>query len=390
MKWQSSALAVFVSLSLAAPGTAEQGAVGPPATINGIPNAPAPILHQGVKYYPAVVIQEVTGIIFTYDRATETLYANGAPSPLEPLVHNQQVYLPMEPFNINLSTDHRDETWRTNPNMPGQTAFEARRHRIERIFPDDRQELQRTDDYYRPYETSLPDHPWMTTPVLPPMQAQSIDPTYERGKPAHMQPGAAPPEPEFHPESLPDRLPPPGTPSHPVAVSSPPPTETGVPLRVTSQGGAPQQEPQPTIQANPYASPGVALDAPRQRFSRGFRFIPQGAKNSVFEVYVKDAKITRNLNGVFPAAKNRHFVAVRVAQRNHSFVLQVEPGTFALRDDKGDRYVPDEELSQMEMSALAPGDVRAGLLVFDLPASAVPDRLELEGTMPLKVPLQDQ
>ncbi|MCA9790510.1 MAG: DUF4352 domain-containing protein [Candidatus Eremiobacteraeota bacterium] len=398
MQWKHQAVAACLALGMLAPALAEPGAVGPPTTVNGVPNVSPPIVKNGVKYYPAVLVGESMNVVFTWDPATHTLYADGVPSPLEPLIVDEQVYLPIEPYSTQLS-DAPDPRYRVNPTLPGETAMRARYTRAKQIMPNDREEIARVDDQYKHYDVQVPAHPWLTNRVVPNYPGMSRDDTSESTLPAHLRGGAAPPNPGVDPNQLPNHLPPPGsTPPAEQTLSMQPATsgvQTGVPLRHSTRGGPGSLErgretPAPTqpVALDPYAAPQTAYAKPAAKARPTFTFHPNSEKNSVFEVAVHDVQLSRNLNGVFPAAEGKQWVAAKVTQKNLSFVLQVEPGIFALRDRDGKRYPAVAQHTQLAEDSLPPGENRQGVVVFELPDTAIPSRLELEGTMPLKVELE--
>lgn len=398
MQWKHQAAAACLALGMLTPALAEPGAVGPPTTVNGVPNVSPPIVKNGVKYYPAVLVGEAMNVVFTWDAATHTLYANGVPSPLEPLIVDEQVYLPIEPYSTELS-DAPDPRYRVNPTLPGESAMRARYARAKQVMPNDRPEIARVDDNYMHYNMQLPAHPWLTNRAVPNYPGMSRDDTSENALPQHMRQGAAPPNPGVDPNQLPNHLPPPGStppPEQTLAVQpAGPGVQTGVPLRHTRRGGPgslergaePAPAPQP-VALDPYASPNTAYATPAPKARPTFNFQAHSEKNSIFEVAVHDVQLSRNLQGVYPSAEGKQWVAAKVTQKNLSFVLQVEPGIFALRDRDGKRYPAVSQHTQLAEESIPPGEKRQGVVVFELPDTAIPTRLELEGTMPLKVDLE--
>lgn len=388
-------VAAFGAALTATPALADRQAVGPPTTVNGVRNVAPPIVKDGIKYYPANVVAEYIGAQMEWDPVTHKVYANGHEVDFEILLVGETLYLAYEPTVVVDGTTEQPPGPEGHDQHQGppvwQTAVEARRHRIDEMMPDDPGDIAR--DYRVPVKSDVPLHPWSTGSGGPAVVAHTpASPTV----PAHLQPGAAPVQGPVQPQSLPATLPPPGSPppgqTHPQvivpSVSTGP--ATGAPRVVTTQGGPIDASAPPdqvvALNADPYRQPrDYTAPAPPPRAPAVFE--PVSGANDLFHVSVQGLNQTSSFEGVVPAPQGKKYVVVSVAQKNLSHVLQVEPGNFALRDTNGKRHAHDQRLSQIEPISLAPGDVNVGRLVFEIPSDVQPARIELEGTLPLKIDL---
>lgn len=355
-------LCFFCSASWASPVL-----VGPPPMVDGKP-APMDVVKKwGRLWYPAPLVGYYRHMEFAYDHAARKLYIDGQLSEMEALVVDGIVYLPVKPI-----ADVNDLT--------KSQASEAARQQLYHNHPEDRG---------NPVLVSSPtSHPWAKQ-GQPIGRIIDLEPTGHSGVPAHMQPGAAPPQ--RAPEKLPGRLPRPGetatvNPTREPTVQIAP--SHGIPRQVTAQGGQPEgrlvtPEQPKTLQPVPYKEPTVASGQPKPPPSLPDKaaFGPKSAQNKIFEVSVGGAALARS--------SKDGLLTLKLQQKNLSPVAQANLGSFAIRCSDGTRVEPVRSRSYLPGKALAPGQARDGELVFRLPREATPKSLELEGTSPLSLPLEN-
>lgn len=362
-----------------APVLANPVLVGPPPMVDGQPVAMPTVQKWGQYWYPASLVGHNRGIAFAFDHATNTLYADGSVLDLDTLVIDGVVYIPLQPEVTN--TDLR----------PGLTMLEARRKQYEGMESGMPEKVGNTDMLFMETSVDMPEHPWAEgsrhTPTGP---VVNLDATGTAQVPAHI----ASQSPYVAPSgNLPNRIPriPPTVaeePSNSAAAVS----DQGVPLRVATQGGphaagragggasAPAPRPSeasPTglqpIRASAMASATLPTKPGKNAIaaSRG--------KNQAFEVSV--------LSGSLESSDSDRLLALKVHQKNLSPVAQANLGSFALRCQDGSRLEPVTSRTVMPDGTLAPGGVREGELLFRLAPGSEPKALELEGTLPLSLPL---
>lgn len=359
--------------------------------VDGRP-APMPTVKKwGQYWYPASLVGFNRGIEFAYDHATNKLYADGSVLDLDTLVVDGVVYVPLQPQISNADL------------RPGMAMLEARRAKYDEMQAGMPEREGNTDMLFMENSVDMPDHPWAesSTPYQPTGPIIDLDPTGGNGKtPAHIRTQG--------PSSYDPSGPLPGhIPRTPPTVQEAPPTPPGagqgIPLRVSTHGGpetsgpapAPSQEtvpvtlpapnlPAPALQTSssptglqpipvavaPAAGPGV---------SAAGAIAPCRAKNQAFEILVVSGSLQNN-------ASDR-LLALKLNQKNLSPVAQANLGSFALRCQDGTRLEPVKSRSVMPDGTLAPGGIREGELLFRLGPAAEPKALELEGTLPLSVPL---
>jgi hypothetical protein len=386
LPWKRSLLALALGCSL--PVLANPVLVGPPPVVDGKPVPMPTVKKWGQYWYPASLVGYNRGIAFAYDHATNTLYADGSKLDLDTLVVDGVVYIPLQP-QVSM-TDYR----------PGMTMLEARRKQYESMEAGMPEKVGNTEMLFMQNDLDMEAHPWAEAPTAQPSgPIIDLDATGTAHTPAHIQTQAPA---QYDPSApLPGRLP---RFAPPVEEASTPETST-VPLRVTTQGGpqggatAASQPvavplPPPTLPAPNQPSPGLQTshnptglqpipvaavpEAPKGP-SPGGSITPRKAKNQAFEVSVVSGNLQNN--------PSDRLLALKLQQRNLSPVAQANLGSFALRCQDGTRLEPVRSRSVMPDGTLAPGGVREGELLFRLGPGAEPKALELEGTLPLSLPL---
>jgi hypothetical protein len=381
-----------LALGCALPALANPVLVGPPPVVDGKP-VPLPTVKKwGQYWYPASLVGYNRGIEFAFDHATNTLYADGSVLDLDTIVIDGVVYVPLQP---QVSSSDL---------QPGMAMLQARREKYESMEAGKPEKAGRTDMLFMAAEVDVPEHPWAEAPTAQPSgPIIDLDPTGTAHTPTHIQTQA----PQVG-GPLPNRLPR----FAPVVTESPQeaPTAGGIPLRVATQGG-PQQNssPNPTGgDAPPTLPPPSSLPSPPslsapglppssspnglqpipvtavapagpQGPSAGGAIGPCKGQNQAFEVSV--------LGGSLKNSPSDRLLALTLNQKNLSPVAQANLGSFALRCQDGSRIEPVKSRSVMPDGTLAPGGVREGELLFRLGPNAEPSALELEGTLPLSVPL---
>ena len=346
----------------------------------------------GQYWYPASLVGFKRGIEFAYDHATNTLYADGSKLDLDSLVVDGVVYIPLQP-DLSMSDMN-----------PGMRMLETRRGQYEAYEETLPERRGNTEALFMENSVEVPAHPWAEAPTAQPEgPIIDLDPTGNARVPSHMGPHALPQQgtPETLPGHLPRPLgPPPSEPSPSASYQIPPSPQQGIPLRVSTQGG-PQggSEPDPgvTVTLPPPSAPPSNTEVTSR--PNGLQPIPVAAnpqppgpvgmspggispsrgKNQAFEVSV--------LSGSLKEAGSDRLLSLTLNQTNLSPVAQSNLGSFALRCRDGSRVESVKSRSVMPDGTLAPGGVREGELLFRLPAGAQPAALELEGTLPLSVPL---
>lgn len=384
----------------AVPVLANPVLVGPPPMVDGEPAPMATVQKWGQYWYPASLVGHNRGIAFSYDHATNKLYADGSVLDLDTLVIDGVVYIPLQPSVTN--TDLR----------PGLTMLEARRKQYEEAESTMSEKVGNTEMLFMETSVDMPEHPWAegerhapTGPII------NLDATGTGHIPAHIA-TQSPVLPSTGP--LPNRIPrtPPSVVEEaPPAQSSSSTDSAGIPLRIATQGG-----PQAAAAANSTGGttanlptpnlptpnlPNPQLPTPVLRTSSsptGLQPIPNSVaaaavpkttgggaiatskgKNQAFEVSV--------LGGSLENSPSDRLLSLKVNQKNLSPVAQANLGSFALRCQDGTRLEPVKSRSVMPDGTLAPGGVREGELLFRLGPNAEPRALELEGTLPLSLPL---
>jgi len=352
--------------------------VGPPAVVDG-KVAPYPrVKKHGVIWYPASVVGYHRSISFAYDPATEILYANGVETHIKALMVDNTVY-------VNLTPKVSQGDMR-----PGMTGLAARRHELEAMEQTSPHFVGRTDALLMSESVPHHSHPWSQQPGERQGPLINLDPTHEEPVAAHMRPGARPPE--QPPEALPNRLPRPG---EAAATSSPTyerapvvqiPPSNGFPERVTAEGG-----PTSTVQVSPPTATTndpnglqpipekVVETAPVDPFSNSGPLRSAFAENSVYKVHVT--------KGTWEAGGRDNLLRLKVLQKNQSRVAQSNLGSFAVRCADGTRVEASRTRSYLPDGTLDPGAGREGDLVFRFEGSKHPETLELEGALPLSVPI---
>lgn len=366
--------------------------VGPPPMVDGKPVPMPTVKKWGQYWYPASLVGYNRGIEFAYDHATNTLYADGSVLDLDTLVVDGVVYVPLQPQVSN--SDLR----------PGMAMLEARREKYEAMQHGMPEKEGNMDMLFMENSVDVPDHPWAEAPTAQPAgPIIDLDPTGGDGRmPSHIQ--------SQGPVTYDPSGPLPGhIPRNPSVVeevpSTPPGAGQGIPLRVSTHGG-PQDQPAPsslpaagsetvpTLPAPNLPAPGlqtsssptglqpipvaVAPAAPAAVSAGGAIGACRG-RNQAFEVSVLSGSLTNN-------ASDR-LLALKLTQKNLSPVAQANLGSYALRCQDGTRLEPVKSRSVMPDGTLAPGGVREGELLFRLSPTAEPKALELEGTLPLSLPL---
>jgi hypothetical protein len=99
-------------------------------------------------------------------------------------------------------------------------------------------------------------------------------------------------------------------------------------------------------------------------------FLPQGAQNGVFQVFVSHLEEVSRFRDSFSPRPGNKFVILYITQQNISGQLQVYPGVFNLIDDREVNHLPVENLSKFWPTALKAGGLRMGYLVFEIPESS--------------------
>ncbi len=372
-----------------APVLANPVLVGPPPMVDGQPVAMPTVQKWGQYWYPASLVGHNRGIAFAFDHATNTLYADGSVLDLDTLVIDGVVYIPLQPEVTN--TDLR----------PGMTMLEARRKQYEEMESGMPEKVGNTEMLFMENSVDMPEHPWAEggrhTPTGPVI---NLEATGTAHVPAHI----ASQSPHVVPSgNLPNRIPriAPTVPEEPTPQA--PTYEQGIPLRISTQGG-PQAAnagaavtpvpstnlPAPNLPApvlTTLSSPtglqpipktvAAAVTAPS--VSSGGALAASRAKNQAFEVSV--------LSGGLQNSSSDRLLSLKINQKNLSPVAQANLGTFALRCQDGSRLEPVKSRTVMPDGTLAPGGVREGELLFRLSPNSEPKALELEGTLPLSVPL---
>ncbi len=351
------------------PAAAQPVLVGPPPTIDG-QEVKLPIVRKhGRLWYPASVVGHHRNIDFAYDHSTGKIYAHGAETAIETLVVDGIVYVPIAP---QVTEQNR---------LPGKEILRSMRPQFEQYEDEYPIKKGNADALYQHMDVATPAHPWSAPQVTYDAPVLDLDPTGNTQVPAHLRPGAAPPHRPAEP--LPNRLTRPGS-IPPAEVSA-----TVQPVSPTAEqrvgiGGPPKglvDNSSQALQPLPYAQPSqvepanqrVAAAAPTQ-------LKPSSGKNNVFEVAVQSARLAESAGETL--------LSVKLEQVNLSVVPQSNLGSFALRCQDGSRIEPVRTRSFLPEGTLAPGQQREGELLFRMPGSAVPRSLELEGTIPLSVPLQ--
>lgn len=373
-KYRSVLFALAFAVCLSMPIYAGPVLVGPPPVVDGKPLPMPTVKKWGQYWYPASLVGYMRGIEFAYDAATNTLYADGSKLEMDTIVIEGRVYVPLQPVVTQAGL------------RPGLEALQLRRSKYEAMRRNDPEAQGNMDALFMETEVDMPDHPWAEGASFTPTgQIIDLDATGTGALPAHMQSmpvnsGAIAP--------LPGKLPPPSFDSqYDSPQSSPSARASGIPLHITTAGG-PQvaSEPAlPTTSATPTGMQPIPV-APLETKETSVvpanasrDLAPASGKNQVFEVSVKSAKVQAgSLDGV---------LLVRLSQKNLSPVAQANLGSFALRLKDGRRLDPVRSRSVMPDGTLAPGGVREGELVFQMPQGALPGTLELEGTLPLSVGL---
>lgn len=355
-------------LLLATSSMAGPVGVGPPVVVDGEVAPYARVKKNGVIWYPASVVGYYRQIDFSYDYATQTLFADGVETYIESLVVDDIVYVNLAP-----RATHSDM-------RPGMTALAARRDEIKSMESASSHMTGNTEALFMSEDVPVHAHPWASTPADRSGPLIDLDPTSEEVVAPHLRPGAAPPQ--APPEKLPNRLPRPG--ESPATAEERPSYEvsskSGVPLRVTSQGGPSQdtgsvdnlipipEKPKVAPEVDPFGSSGALRAA-------------QG-ENSVFQV--------RLLQGAWQVNQSDRVLRVKIEQRNLSPVAQSNLGSFAVRCKDGARVEASRTRSYLPDGTLDPGTLRDGELVFRFAPEQTPQALELEGALKLSVSLDMQ
>lgn len=368
--------AVFCGFS-SGPAMGAPISVGPPPVVDGKPVPMPTVKKWGQYWYPASLVGYNRGIDFAYDQATKKLYADGSELELDTLLVEGVVYIPLKP-DTGADSLH-----------PGMDALVARRETYERMeLPES---AGRTDALFMENDVDMPDHPWVEERKnsAPSGPVVNLDATSDGRVPAHLREGALPPQ--QPPAALPGTLPRPGTvpvESPPVTSQTAPPSPAtaghGIPTRVTTQGGPPVTVAQQPVAMEPipYQAPTTISPAAseNQEASSPQTFTSSKSQNQVFEVTV--------VGGDLRASAPDRLLRIKLLQKNLSPVAQANLGTFSVRCESGKRVEPVRSRSVLADGVLAPGQGRQGELLFRLAPTEVPQSLELEGTIPLTVPLK--
>ena len=359
-----------------------------PPIIDGKPMV-MPIVKKGGRlWYAASLVSYYRKVPMAYDAATKTLYIMGAKSTVESMVVNDTLFVAMEPRV-------------TTKNMqPGHQYLHRLKPEVEKLERSNSRHAGLTERIYMDSSVHLPNHPWGPEQEQPKGPIIDLDPTGYQGQevPAHMRHGAH--APHHYPATLPNRLPPRGTPA--------PPTHTQHPTTVTQPTAHHSQHSTTGTSGHGQHSSGTSSNhglggpptvAAADHKVQGLEPVPQvlgpngpavakmgknrissaSGKNEVFEVQVAGGELSVSPSG--------GLLTIKLSQANIARVTQSNLGTFAVRCTDGSLAQAVRSRTYLPGKMLKPGQAREGRLVFRLAPNATPKSVELEGALPLVLPV---
>jgi len=139
-----------------------------------------------------------------------------------------------------------------------------------------------------------------------------------------------------------------------------------------TKGPTPAVTKAPTpVASNPTPAPTAA---PTAKISM---FVPTQAENDNFRVTVTNLVYSSIIKNYYTPKSGNRFCTLNLSQQNISANVQIYTGTFSLVDKDGVSYDYLEGLSNFWLQVLQPGGTNFGHLVYEIPATSVPDKLIL-------------
>lgn len=344
----------------------------PPPIVDGKPIVMPVVKKGGRLWYAAPLVSYYRKLPMAYDAATKTVYVLGEKTQIESLLVEDTLFLAMDPkvTTKNMRTGHQ--------------YLHHIRPEIERMEKSNTRMAGLTERVYMDSAVEVPNHPWGPDQAQPMGPIIDLDPTGYQGEeiPAHMREGAH--APTHYPSHLPNRLPPRGTQStastqqisqsppasHPSVSSSGHHGVGGPPAVAATESRVQGLEPVPEILGP--QGPAVPKMGENQIAS-------SQAKNDVFAVSVAGGQLTISPSG--------GLLTLKLSQTNIGPVAQSNLGTFSVRCSDGSRAEAVTSRTYLPGKSLKPGEDRSGQLVFRLAPNATPKAVELEGALPLVLPL---
>jgi len=185
------------------------------------------------------------------------------------------------------------------------------------------------------------------------------------------------------------------TPSQPRQVEEP----KTQPWDATLDGRLPSgwQFPNPhSNNAPPAASPGhggtgsATLKTAKQIASGSHDvFVPRSTQNAAFQLTITNFEVVGSFKGYYQPRGGHVFAIVYLSQKNISGAAQVYPGKLHLVDNNGHTYDSMDELSNFWPVIMRPYGINFGYLVYEVPENVAPAQVVLTtvGNPPLSVNL---
>lgn len=149
-------------------------------------------------------------------------------------------------------------------------------------------------------------------------------------------------------------------------------------------------------EAPPMPSPGVAnttrgqLKTAKQIASGSHDvFVPRSTQNAAFQLTITNFEVVGSFKGYYQPRGGHVFAIVYLSQKNVSGAAQVYPGKLHLADSDGHTYDAMDELSNFWPVIMRPYGINFGYLVYEIPDSVAPSQVVLTtvGNPPLSVNL---
>lgn len=148
-------------------------------------------------------------------------------------------------------------------------------------------------------------------------------------------------------------------------------------IKITTGKGPhpnPTKEPTPAPTKEPTPVPNNPTPAPTVKSSM---FVPVQKQNDNFRISVTNLEYSSMIKNYYSPKSGNRFCTLNISQQNISGNVQIYTGTFSLTDKDGISYDYLEGLSNFWLQVLQPGGTNFGHLVYEIPATSVPENLVL-------------
>lgn len=292
------------------------------------------ILVNGVRYYPASLIEQKDGVKFQVD-GEGVVWVNGYETKMVPYYYQEQLFVPAAP-----TLDPRQYDYvKMNTMRKETTAAEAAlKQQLSQI--DDKEGLAEAYINNPGFDVKVLPHPWLDPGSQPLADIKSANPGANK-IPDHLARGSSPAGPRYDLTHMPSGL---------------------------------------ANQQSSYAKMRAQKAPVKKEIPLAWKFVAGQGQNAYYRVKAISLKTLPSW-GEWKAGEDKVLVLTDIKQTNLSNVDLEAVGYFVLKDSDGGAYRP---LNRVE-GGLMPGRSRRGHWVFEVPRSVMLKRVDLEGTFPLKI-----